>query len=42
MLYRLIRDALQEGLLRSIHDISDGGTLYAIANLVLGMICPQL
>ena len=36
MLYRLIRDALQEGLLQSIHDISDGGTLCAIAESCFG------
>ena len=35
-LYRLIRDALQEGLLQSIHDISDGGTLCAIAESCFG------
>ena len=35
-LYRLIRDVLQEDLLQSIHDISDGGTLCAIAESCFG------
>jgi len=35
-LYRLIRDVLQSGFLQSIHDISDGGTLCAIAESCFG------
>ena len=35
-LYRLIRQMLQQGLLQSIHDISDGGLLCAIVESCMG------
>ena len=35
-LYRVIRDLLQNGQIESIHDISDGGTLCAVAESCFG------
>ena len=35
-LYRVVRDLLQTGQIRSIHDISDGGTLCAVAESCFG------